>query len=184
MRLVLQRVSSASVAVDGAPHAAIGPGLVVLVGLLAGDTDEHMTWCVDKLVDMRIFEDDAGKMNTSVKDLAGTHPGAGLLLIPNFTLAADATQGRRPSFDAAMKPDRAGPMFERYVQMVRDRAPGLTIASGVFRSHMQVALTNDGPVTILLDSYRPAQSSASPAQFTREQWQSIGVAMGFMQSMS
>lgn len=149
MLMVLQRVSQAQVEVDGIIRGAIGPGIMALVGLLEGDTEAELAWCCDKLLDLRIFEDAAGKMNLSVRDV----PGAGLLLVPNFTLAGDARKGRRPSFDRAMKPERAEGMFAAFVERVRSSAgPIINVQTGVFRTHMRVSLLNDGPVTLILDS--------------------------------
>jgi D-aminoacyl-tRNA deacylase len=152
MRLVLQRVSSASVVIDGATRAQIGRGLLVLAGLEEGDTDAELEWAAAKLAEIRIFEDEQGKMNLSVRDVGGE-----VLLVPNFTLAGDARKGRRPSFDRAMKPDAAAPAFERFAAMVAARGVGVQV--GVFRAHMAVSLVNDGPVTIVLDS----RNRAAPA---------------------
>lgn len=145
MKIVLQRVSRASVEVDGVERGVIGRGLLALCGLMTTDTDEDLAWCAEKLPVLRIFEDDQGKMNLSVKEVQG-----GILLIPNFTLAGDARQGRRPEFTMAMRPEQAQPAFDRFVQMVA--ASGVTVATGVFRAHMMVSLVNDGPVTLVLDS--------------------------------
>lgn len=160
MRVVIQRVSRASVVVQGAIVGEIGRGLLALVGIEAGDPTDAAAKLpekfADKLVNLRIFEDDAGKMNLSVNDLAAsaaaTPSPPGLLLVPNFTVAGDASKGRRPSFDAAMRPELAEPMFQRIVQAVRSAAsPSVHVATGVFRAHMEVTLTNDGPITIVLD---------------------------------
>lgn len=145
MRLVIQRVSSASVTVDGEVRASINAGLMVLAGLADTDTDADMEWCAGKIADIRIFEDETGKMNRSVAEAGGS-----VLLVPNFTLAGDARKGRRPSFDRAMRPELAAPAFERFAAMVAAR--GVPVQTGVFRAHMAVSLVNDGPVTILLDS--------------------------------
>ena len=145
MRLVLQRVSSASVTVAGVQRAAIGRGLMVLAGLFETDTDADLAWAAEKVVELRIFEDDQRKMNRSVRDVGGS-----ILLVPNFTLAADARKGRRPSFDRAMRPERSAGEFDRFAAMVAQR--GVPVQTGVFRAEMQVALVNDGPITIVLDS--------------------------------
>ena len=145
MILVIQRVSSASVVVDDQERARIDRGLLVLVGLTQADTDADLEWSAGKLVEIRIFEDEAGKMNRSVAEVGGS-----ILLAPNFTLAGDARKGRRPSFDRAMRPELAAPAFERFAAMVAAR--GVPVQTGVFRAHMHVSLVNDGPVTILLDS--------------------------------
>lgn len=145
MKAVVQRVESASVEVDGRVVGAIGTGLLVLVGIEAGDVDDDVRWLADKLANLRIFEDDAGRMNRSVLDVGGA-----VLLVPNFTVAGDARKGRRPSFDSAMAPGAAEPMFVALVGALR--ATGVGVESGVFRAHMRVTLVNDGPVTILLPS--------------------------------
>jgi D-tyrosyl-tRNA(Tyr) deacylase len=145
MKAVLQRVSSASVTVDGVERGLIGRGLLVLAGLESDDTEADLAWMAAKLTGLRIFEDASGKMNLSVADAGGE-----VLLVPNFTLAGDCRKGRRPGFDRAMAPELAAPAFERFAGMVG--AHGVPVQKGVFRAHMAVALVNDGPVTILLDS--------------------------------
>lgn len=145
MKAVIQRVSSASVVVDGTEVAAIGKGLMVLVGIEAADAAGDVAWLAEKLAGIRIFEDAAGKMNLSVRDVGGA-----ILLVPNFTLSGDARKGRRPSFDGAMRPELAEPMFGELVAAVRGH--GVPVQTGVFRAHMRVSLVNDGPVTILLES--------------------------------
>lgn len=149
MKCVIQRVSEASVAVEGQIRGRCpGPGLLVLGGLEETDTRDDITWMADKLPNLRIFTDDQGKMNRSVLDIGG-----GILLIPNFTLAGNAIKGRRPSFDAAMRPERAEPEFYAFVESVRSAFPAHDrVQTGVFRAHMVVSLVNDGPVTIWLDS--------------------------------
>lgn len=145
MRAVVQRVSSARVVVNGEAVGEIARGLLVLVGIESVDGEAEVAWIADKAANLRIFEDGAGKMNLSVKDVAG-----GMLLVPNFTVAGDARKGRRPSFDNAMRPEQAEPMFTRIAQAVA--AQGVPVRTGVFRAHMEVTLVNDGPVTIWLDS--------------------------------
>lgn len=156
MRTVLQRVLSASVTVDGVVRASISQGLLALVGLEATDTDAQLTWMAEKLPNLRIFEDDQGKMNRSVLDVGGS-----ILLVPNFTLAGDCAKGRRPSFDRAMRPELSEPMFQKFVAMVAKAFPGADSNSdplaarvqiGVFRADMKVALINDGPITLVLDA--------------------------------
>jgi D-tyrosyl-tRNA(Tyr) deacylase len=144
MRAVVQRVSQARVEVDSKGVAQIGPGLLALVGLETSDTEADLAWLADKLINLRIFEDPQGKMNLSVLDTKGA-----ILLVPNFTLAGDAKKGRRPSFDNAMRPEQAEPMFNDLAKRLAAQVPTQT---GVFRATMHVTLTNDGPVTILLDS--------------------------------
>jgi D-tyrosyl-tRNA(Tyr) deacylase len=151
MRAVIQRVASASVTVaeSGAAREVgrIGRGLMVLVGVEQGDGPADAQYVSAKVRDLRIFADDADKMNRSVGEVGGA-----VLVVSQFTLAGDCRKGRRPSFDAAAAPDLAQPLYE---DVVRDlRAAGLTVAAGVFQAKMQVALVNDGPVTLLLDSRR------------------------------
>lgn len=147
MRATVQRVSEASVTVDGTVVGAIGPGLLVYVGVGGDDSAEDLAYLVDKITNVRIFKDDAGKMNLSVLDIAG-----GLLVISAFALQADARKGRRPSFDAAGRPEVAQALYD---QLCRDlAATGLNVQRGVFRAHMFVASVNDGPICILLDSKR------------------------------
>ena len=145
MRAVVQRVRSASVRVGDELVGAIGPGLMVLVGVARDDAEADADTLADKVLGLRIFEDDDGKMNRSVQDTGGA-----LLAVSQFTLFGDARKGRRPSFVAAMEPGRANQLFERYCQKSRDA--GVSVATGRFRAGMLVALENDGPVTILLDT--------------------------------
>jgi D-tyrosyl-tRNA(Tyr) deacylase len=145
MRAVVQRCRRASVTVDGAEVGAIAHGLVVMLGAGRGDGDDDLAYIVDKIVGLRIFADDAGKMNRSVAEAGG-----GVLLISQFTLYGDARKGRRPAFIEALEPVAAEALYERAVAAVR--ATGVPVATGVFRADMQVALVNDGPVTIMLDS--------------------------------
>lgn len=145
MRAVVQRVSSASVAVGGRVVASIGRGLLVLVGLEAADTGAQAAWLADKAANLRIFEDAVGKMNLSVQDVQGA-----ILLVPNFTVAGDARKGRRPSFDNAMRPELAEPLFQGLAAAVR--ALGVPVETGVFRTEMAVSLVNDGPITLVLES--------------------------------
>src|SRR5688500_12678692 len=146
MRAVVQRVSRASVTVDTRVTGAIERGLLVLLGAGAGDGAADLAYIVDKVVNLRIFPDDAGKMNRSVLEIGG-----GVLLISQFTLYGDARKGRRPAFVEALEPVAAERMYEDLVARVR--AAGVApVATGVFRADMQVELVNDGPVTILLDS--------------------------------
>lgn len=144
MRAVVQRVVRAAVTCDGETRA-IGPGLVVLVGIYESDEARDRAWMAEKVANLRIFVDDAGKMNRSVLDIGGS-----ILLVPNFTVAGDAKKGRRPSFDLAMRPERAGPEFERLVEDVR--TTGVRVERGFFGGDMLVEIANDGPITIVLDS--------------------------------
>lgn len=143
MLSVVQRVAQASVTVDGAVVGAIGRGLLVLVCAQPGDTDTHVERLVEKLLRLRIFADDAGKMNRSVQDIAG-----GLLLVSQFTLAADLSRGNRPSFVSAAPPELARTLFDRLVAVARQRHQ--EVATGIFGANMQVSLINDGPVTLPL----------------------------------
>ena len=145
MRAVLQRVKEASVTVDGKITGQIGPGLLVLLGVGKGDTEKDLDFMVDKIPALRIFEDAAGKMNLSLMDTSKA-----LLAVSQFTLFADTKKGRRPSFIDAMEPEEAKRMYTRFCE--RCRGVGLTVQEGVFAADMKVALVNDGPVTICLDS--------------------------------
>jgi len=145
VRLVVQRVSSASVRVNGDVIGAIDGGLVVLIGITAGDGDDQVEWAADKICNLRIFSDDEGKMNRSLRDVGGE-----VLLVSQFTLYGDARRGRRPSFVHAARGEDAESVYGRVVDAVE--AQGVTCATGEFGAAMQVSLVNDGPVTILLDS--------------------------------
>jgi D-tyrosyl-tRNA(Tyr) deacylase len=145
MRAVLQRVSRAAVTVAGVVGGSIGPGLVVLVGVAKGDTEEDARRLARKTVELRIFADDAGKFNLSAADVGGE-----LLLVSQFTLLADSRKGRRPSFGDAAPPELAQRLFEEFVSAARQS--GLKVETGRFQQHMLVEIANDGPVTILLDS--------------------------------
>ena len=145
MRAVLQRVKEASVTVDGNVVGAIGPGLLVLLGVGKGDTEADVDFMVDKVPGLRIFEDAAGKMNLSLVD-----GSKALLAVSQFTLFADTKKGRRPSFIDAMPPEEAKRLYALFCE--RCRAAGLTVAEGIFAADMKVALVNDGPVTIIMDS--------------------------------
>ena len=145
MRAVVQRVSEASVAVDGKVVGQIGPGLCVLVGVAQGDTAADAEWLSTKVCELRIFEDEAGKMNLSVLDTKGA-----LLAISQFTLLGDAQKGRRPSFTGAARPEEAQPLYAKFCALCRER--GVKVEEGVFRATMQVRIVNEGPVTLILDS--------------------------------
>jgi len=152
LRAVLQRVREASVTVEGRTVGAIGPGLLVLLGVGRGDGEAEAVALADRIAGLRIFEDAAGKMNLSLLD---THRSA--LVVSQFTLYADTRKGRRPSFVDAAPPDEARRLYARACEALR--ALGVTVAEGVFAAQMQVALVNDGPVTIWLD-----QPPATPAR--------------------
>src|SRR4051812_21910760 len=146
MRAVVQRVSRASVTVDTRTTGAIGRGLLVLFGAGAGDGDADLTYVVDKIVNLRIFPDDARKMNRSVLDVGG-----GVLVVSQFTLYGDARQGRRPAFTGALEPVAAKALYEQSLDAIRS-AGVAKVEAGEFAADMKVDLLNDGPVTILLDS--------------------------------
>lgn len=145
MRAVLQRVSQASVTVDEAVIGEIGAGLMVLLGAAEGDTQADLDYILDKTLNLRIFADEQGKMNLSVIDTGGA-----MLVVSQFTLLAQTRKGRRPSFIKALAPDQAEALYEQFIARVR--AAGLEVAAGRFGAHMDVALVNSGPVTIILDS--------------------------------
>ena len=144
MRVLLQRVSRASVRVDGATVGSIARGLVVFLGVEEGDDDGDAVWNAAKTAQLRIFPDAEGRMNLSVLDLEGA-----VLVVSQFTLAASTRRGRRPSFESAAKPELAQRLYERFVAALREW--GLVVATGTFRAMMEVELVNDGPVTVLLD---------------------------------
>ena len=145
MRAVVQRVTGASVTVEGETVGAIGRGLVVLLGVEKGDTEADMQVIADKVAGLRIFCDEADKMNLSVTDVGGS-----VLWISQFTLLGDARHGRRPSFTDAEAPDLADALYQKGAQRLREK--GIPVETGRFQTHMQVSLVNDGPVTMLLDS--------------------------------
>lgn len=148
MRVVIQRVSEAQVISDGLLTGKIQIGLVVLLGIHAEDTEKDIQWLVSKLTQMRIFSDEAGKMNLSVKDIQGE-----ILLISQFTLYAQTKKGNRPSFIQAAHPTIAIPLYEKFIESIRQM--GIPIQTGVFGADMKLSLTNDGPVTITIDSRDP-----------------------------
>ena len=145
MRAVVQRTKSSSVTVDGRLVGSIGPGLTVLLGVGEGDTSKDAVYLADKIVGLRIFHDEAGKMNCSLQDVGGS-----LLVVSQFTLYGDCRKGRRPGFDQAAPPEEAKALYEYFLSLCREKE--LTVAAGEFQAEMLVALENDGPVTILLDS--------------------------------
>jgi D-tyrosyl-tRNA(Tyr) deacylase len=147
VRAVLQRVSRASVTVEGRVVGEIGGGLLALVGVAVGDGREDVDYLAGKIRDLRLFGDADGRMNRSVLDVGGA-----VLVVSQFTLVADVRKGRRPSFDGAAAPEAARPLCDLLVE--RLRAAGLRVETGEFQAHMAVALVNDGPVTVLLDSRR------------------------------
>ncbi len=147
MRAVIQRVSNAGVVVDGSRVAAIGSGLLVLLGVENGDNKKDAEYLAEKTAGLRIFEDSAGKMNLSILDCSGE-----VLVVSQFTLLADCRKGRRPGFSAAAAPELAEPLCDYFVDQLKQR--DIIVQTGKFREDMAVDLVNDGPVTILLDSHR------------------------------
>lgn len=150
MRAVVQRVRRARVDVQGQIVGRIGRGLVVLLGIAQGDEDTDAVVLADRIMNLRIFEDSRGKMSFSVEQLPGG--AGGILVVPNFTLCADLSKGRRPDFGLAAPPDVAERLYERFVGRVANRH--IEVATGVFGAHMNVEIVNDGPVTFVLDSRR------------------------------
>jgi D-tyrosyl-tRNA(Tyr) deacylase len=144
MRVVLQRVSKASVSIDGRTAGAIGRGFCLLVGLTHGDTDATVDWMAEKVAGLRLFPDAEGKMNLGLEEVGGE-----VLVISQFTLYGDSAKGRRPSFVDAARPETAIPLYERFVGALRAR--GLEVATGEFGADMQVEIHNDGPVTLILE---------------------------------
>ena len=152
MRALVQRVSRATVHVGGELKGEIGLGLLVLVGATHGDDDQAVQWLARKVRELRIFGDAQGKMNLDVLEAGGA-----VLVVPQFTLYGDARRGRRPDFMGAARPELAAPLVESFATALETL--GLTVARGVFGAHMEVALLNDGPVTLMIESPRPAEAS-------------------------
>ena len=144
MRAVVQRVASSRVTVDERVIGEVKKGLLVLLGVTHDDTSKDVDYMVDKVTNLRIFEDENDKMNLSLKDIGGE-----VMAVSQFTLYGDARKGRRPSFSDAARPDVANPLYEEFVEKLR--AQGITVGTGVFGAHMMVELTNDGPVTIVME---------------------------------
>ncbi len=145
MKAVIQRVSAAQVVVEGEVVGQIGRGMLVLLGVAEGDGPEQVAWMAEKIAGLRIFDDDAGKMNLGLADVGGA-----MLVVSQFTLLGDCRKGKRPSFIGAAEPEIAERLYEAFVTAVRGQ--GIEVATGRFRTHMAVSLTNDGPVTILLET--------------------------------
>ncbi|HEY3395777.1 MAG TPA: D-aminoacyl-tRNA deacylase [Lacipirellulaceae bacterium] len=145
MRACIQRVTESHVTVDDAVVGRIGKGLVVLLGVASGDGEDQVSWLADKIVGLRVFEDEEGKMNRSLGEVKGA-----MLVVSQFTLYGDCRRGRRPSFTEAAPPELAERLYEAFVARVR--AAGIEVATGRFREHMLVSLVNDGPVTLWIDT--------------------------------
>lgn len=145
MRAVVQRVSQGRVTVAGEVVGQIGKGYVILLGVAKEDTETEADYMAEKVAGLRVFEDENGKMNLSIQEAGGA-----VLAVSQFTLYGDVRRGRRPGFDRAGRPGQAEPLYERFVARLREQ--GLQVETGRFQTHMEVALVNDGPVTILIDS--------------------------------
>ncbi len=145
MKSVIQRVSQASVTIDGAVKGEIQGGFLILLGITHSDTEKDVKWMVDKITGLRVFEDENGKMNLSLEDVKGE-----LLIVSQFTLYGDARKGRRPSFIEAARPEKAIPLYEKFVELAKEK--GINVATGEFGADMKVNLLNDGPVTLIVDS--------------------------------
>ena len=145
MRVVLQRVSQGAVSVDGKPVGGIGVGLVLLVGFTSGDGEDTVRWMTDKILGLRVFSDEEGRMNLSLQEVQGD-----ILVVSQFTLYGDTRKGRRPSFVHAAPPEVAIPLYDRFLELLRGEAPG-RVESGRFGAMMDVALVNAGPVTLVLE---------------------------------
>ena len=145
MRTVVQRVKSASVAVEGREVGAIGRGFLVLVGFTAGDNEETLRWMARKIASLRVFDDEEGKMNLGLESVGGA-----ILVVSQFTLYGDCRKGKRPGFDKSAPPDLAEGLYRRFVAILREETE-FGIETGVFQAHMEVALVNDGPVTFVIE---------------------------------
>lgn len=145
MRVVLQRVAEAAVTVENRVTGAVGLGLLLFVGFTSGDSEGKLVWMADKVVGLRVFSDDEGKMNRSVAEIGGD-----ILVVSQFTLYGDTRKGRRPSFVDAAPPEEANPLYERFVELIDERIQP-AVATGEFGATMRVSLVNDGPVTLVLE---------------------------------
>lgn len=144
MKAVIQRIKNASVTIDNKLYSQINTGMLILFCVEKGDTEDKLEWMTNKVATLRIFEDETQKMNLSVKDINGE-----LLVVSQFTLAASCKKGTRPGFDNAEQPDIANKMYQKFVEMLKEKS--LTVQTGVFAANMQVSLVNDGPVTFILE---------------------------------
>ncbi len=147
MRAVVQRVLNASVKVENKIVGEIGKGLLVFISVDENDTEKDIEYMVDKITELRIFNDDQGKFNLSLSDVKGE-----ILIVSQFTLHGDCRRGRRPSFSSAARPEKAIPYYERFIELTKQK--GFKVATGIFGAHMLVSLVNDGPVTILIDTQK------------------------------
>ncbi len=147
MRALLQRVRRCSVAINGKIHSSIGPGMLILLGVRQADQESDAEYLAGKCATLRIFEDQAGKMNLAVKDVGGS-----AMVVSQFTLYGDTTRGNRPSYSEAAPPDHADALYQHFVRMLRLSLGDDRVATGVFRAMMDVELVNDGPVTVLVES--------------------------------
>ncbi|MDP8233464.1 MAG: D-aminoacyl-tRNA deacylase [Candidatus Saelkia tenebricola] len=145
MKAVLQRVKNANVVVNESIICSISHGFLILLGIGCGDNDEDIIWLGNKIINLRVFEDNEGKLNESLLDVKGE-----VILVSQFTLFADCKKGRRPSFDNAMVPDKAKDMVDKFFQYLKSQ--NVRVVQGIFKTHMDITLTNYGPVTIILDS--------------------------------
>ena len=161
MRIVVQRVVDASVTVDSIVKGKIKRGLLVYLGVAHNDRETDADWLAEKIAHLRIFNDTEGKMNLSLKDIITDGEDSGVLVISQFTLLADARKGRRPSWNGAAPPEKAKQLYEYFISAVKKY--GLECESGEFQAHMNVTYTNDGPVTIILDSEEKITSAAKDA---------------------
>ena len=144
MKAVIQRVSSASVSVDGTIVGETGCGILVLLGIEKGDTEEKASWLADKIISLRIFYDDAGKMNLGLTEIGGS-----LLVVSQFTLAGNCSKGKRPSFDTAAPAEEGKRLYEYFIAYLKNR--NIPVETGIFQADMKVSLVNDGPVTFILE---------------------------------
>jgi D-aminoacyl-tRNA deacylase len=156
VRIVLQRVKSARVEVAGETVGSIGSGLLIFVGVTHADTEDDVHYLADKVTQLRIFADEAGRMNRSLVETRGS-----LLVVSQFTLYGDCRKGRRPSFDHAARPEQARILYERFIQCVK--LSNIAVETGVFQAEMEIHLINDGPVTFILDSRRAAADGSASA---------------------
>jgi len=147
MRALVQKVKRCSVGIDGVVHSSIGSGMLILLGVRQSDTPADAQYLAERCANLRIFDDESGKMNLSVKDVAGA-----AMVVSQFTLYGDTRKGNRPSYTDAAPPERAEQLYEAFVNHLREQLGAANVATGVFRAMMQVELVNDGPVTVLLES--------------------------------